>query len=107
MISVVDPCDVPVSVASSTLTSQEYTITDTAKTYQIPVFTANPAWCEITYTYTIADVSGDAAVSFNSVATDRTFTFSYAVDLLLSGASSTVYTITVTGAAGNITPVSG
>ena len=107
VITIVDPCDAPVSVTPSALTNQAYTITDTALPYQFPVYTADPVWCDITYTYTITDVSGDAAVSFNADATVRTFTFSYIADLLLSGAVSTDYTIEVTGTAGNITPTSG
>ena len=65
-ITIADPCDAPVSVVASTLTNQEYTITDDdAVPYTVPVYTADPAWCSIRYTYTITDVSGDAVLTFN------------------------------------------
>ena len=52
IIFVVDPCDNPVSVTPSTLQNQEYTITDNPSApYQIDVYTADPVWCDITYTY--------------------------------------------------------
>jgi len=101
-----DPCDEPVSIAPSVLDAQEYTITDTAKTYTIPVFISDPAWCAITYTYTVTDVSGSPAVSFNDDAMVRQFTFDYASDLLLCGATNTDYQISVTGTSGNVVPVS-
>jgi hypothetical protein len=53
VITIVDPCDAPVSVAGATLLAQSYTITSSVS-YTFPVFTADPAWCEITYTYTIS-----------------------------------------------------
>jgi len=36
IITIIDPCEKPVGLAASTLSAQEYTITDNAKTYQIP-----------------------------------------------------------------------
>ena len=65
IITIIDPCEKPVGLAASTLSAQEYTITDNAKTYQIPEFTSDPVWCDITYTYSITDLAGDEAVSFN------------------------------------------
>ena len=73
--------------------------------YQFPVYTADPAWCDIIYTYTINDSAGEAAFTFDDV--NQKFTFSYSADLLLSGPTSTDYTITVTGTSGNIVPASG
>ena len=61
-IVVIDPCDSPVSIIPSTLSDQEYTITQNKFTYQVPVYTSDPSWCEITYSYTITDFAGDAAV---------------------------------------------
>ena len=60
-ITIADPCDAPVSVVAATLTNQEYTITDDdAVPYTVPIYTADPAWCAIRYTYTITGVPGDA-----------------------------------------------
>ena len=72
-----------------------YTITDVADSYQIPPFTVDPAWCDITYTYTIAAPEGDQAVTFNADSADRTFTFENLQDLFLAGGNFTDYTITV------------
>ena len=89
-ITIADPCDAPVSVVASTLSNQEYTITDDdASPYTVPIYTADPAWCAIRYTYTITDVSGDAVLTFNDDPLTREFAFSYSADLLLSGADNT------------------
>ena len=87
----------------STLSAQEYTITQTAFTYQIPVYASNPTWCAIIYSYTIASAAGDAALTFNPAT--RTFTFSQVNDLTLSGSTMKDYVITVTGEAGITIPV--
>ena len=59
-ISVQDPCDSPVSVTPSVLTNQEYILTDLdTAPYTVPVYTADPSWCAIVYTYTVTDPSGD------------------------------------------------
>ena len=73
IITIIDPCDNPVSVTPSTLTTQEYTITQSSFTYQVPVYVSSPVWCAIGYTHTITDVAGDAALTFDP--TTRTFTF--------------------------------
>jgi len=72
IITIIDPCDEPVSVTASTLTDQEYTITDNVATYTVPVYTANPSWCAITYTYTIKDSEGNVVgnVSFDPLTFD-------------------------------------
>ena len=72
-VLVIDPCDIPVSLTASTLTDQEYTITQDLFTYQVPVYTVDPAWCAITYTYIITDPAGDAAVLFDD--STQIFTF--------------------------------
>ena len=101
-ISVEDPCDAPVGVTGSVLTDQEYTITETALVYAVPVYTSDPVWCDITYSYTITDTSGDAVLTFDPLT--QTFTFEEPTDVSLSGIDFIDYTITVTGEAGNITP---
>jgi hypothetical protein len=73
----------------------------------VPVYTADPVWCAITYNYSITTPDGDAAVTFDLTTTIRTFSFSQETDLSLSGATFKDYTITVTGQAGNVTPVQG
>ena len=73
------------------------------------MFTADPAWCAITYTYTITDSNGgDVTIaSFGPLSFDditRIFTIDYETDLNFSGPTSKTYTIEVTGTAGNVTP---
>ena len=68
----------------------------------MPVFTADPAWCEINYQYTISDTYADKALTFD--AATRTFTFEALDDLVLSGNIDKDYTVTVTGVTGNVTP---
>jgi len=99
-ITVADPCDAPKSVTQSALVAQQYTITDNAVTYTVPIFTVDPAWCEIIYSYAIDDTVANAAISFDAVA--RKFTFNYAADLSLCGATNKVYQIAVTGRSGPI-----
>ena len=72
-VTVIDPCDEPIRVTPSALVDQEYTITQNLFEYQIPVYTADPLWCVITYTYTITDTAGDEALTF--VQDSRTFSF--------------------------------
>ena len=100
VITVIDPCDKPASITAPALEAQEYTITDSAKTYQIPVFTPLPAWCDITYSYSVDVTAGDSAVSFNPDALERLLTFEYIADLSLCNLVSTDYTVTVSGEIG-------
>jgi hypothetical protein len=77
IITSVDPCDAPVSVTASILIPQSYTITDVAAPYTIPVYTAEPAWCEITYTSTIFTTAGDEVVAFGFDPAGPIFSFLY------------------------------
>jgi len=87
------------------LTNQEYTITQNAINYQVPVYTADPLWCEILYRYEITEISGDQAIqSFDNDPASRTFTFFNDNDLTLSTLTQKAYTVTVFGKSGNITP---
>ena len=75
------------------------------------MFTADPAWCAITYTYTITDSNGNNVIigTFSPLSFDditRVFTIDYETDLDFSGPASKTYTIEVTGAAGNVSPTS-
>ena len=65
-ITIIDPCDEPISVTASTLANQEYTITQSNLDYQVPPYVASPTWCEITYSYSIMGPAGDAALTFNA-----------------------------------------
>lgn len=65
-------------------------------------YTADPAWCAIVYTYTISAITDDSVVAFNDDPAIREFSFLYDSNLDLCGATSTAYTITVTGTSGNI-----
>ena len=91
VVTIADPCDAPVSVTASPLTAQEYTITDNPLIFQIPPFAADPVWCEIVYSYSITDISGDACVSFNADPSLLQFTLTYHADLNLSGPTSQNY----------------
>ena len=62
---IIDPCDEPVSLTASVLQDQEYTITDTVKSYTVPEYTPDPSWCGTSYSYTIDLAAGDDAIVFN------------------------------------------
>ena len=71
--------------------------------YQIPVFIADPDYCAVTYSYTITDSAGEAAiVLFNPDPSVREFTFGYSTDLDLCGPTSTEYNVTVIGEVGSV-----
>ena len=65
VISMVDPCDPPVSITSPGLTNQVYTITDdNATPYKHPDFVSDPVYCPIDYTYLETKLeAGDSAIS--------------------------------------------
>ena len=71
----------------------------------MPEYTADPAWCAITYDYSITNIMGDDALAFDPLT--RTFNFDQIDNLSLSGDLSTPYTITVTGTSGNVDETSG
>ena len=58
----------------------------------------------MTYTYSIIQSKGAAAVTFNPAESIRIFKFFFKDDLTLSGPEQLVYTITVVGQAGNDIP---
>ena len=77
-------------------------------TYTFDPFTADPAICDITYTYAVSDPAGDPVI-FSFDGATYTFTFDYSVDLapLVDPlAQFKYYTITVTGTTGLVTPSS-
>lgn len=67
------------------------------------VYTAEPSWCEIIYTYTISDPLGDTALTFDALT--QTFTFDKIDDLAPSGSAFIDYTVTMRGTSGNVIPV--
>ena len=75
-----------------------YTITDSYLAYQIPTFTTELNWCDVTYSYAVTEASGSSIVNFD-LAT-LTFTFEESENLILSGPNSKSYRITVTGKTG-------
>ena len=101
-ITVVDPCDDPVSMTSSVLTNQIYTITQNKISYTVPVYTADPEWCAIIYTYELTSIAADVAITFNSDSLIRKFDFHYITGLALSGTKKTDYVVKVTGTTGNV-----
>ena len=105
VVELLDPCDDPVSVTPSGLTDQEYTITQGAFDYVVPVYTADPLWCAIEYSYTISDTLGNSALTFDG--SSRAFTFFNFDDLAPAGLDFQDYTIAVRGTSGNVIPVFG
>ena len=86
-VTIVDPCENDATILSVGLQNQAYTITDTAKTYQMPEYVVKPTWCAITYTYTVTEAAGDGVITFDPDQTVRTFTFNNIADLAISGPS--------------------
>ena len=87
------------------LEDQEYILTSKSVDYNFDAFSIDPSICDITYTYSLAEVTGNPVVSvFDS--DSRTFTFEYNPDLdpLFDRlALFKDYTVTVTGTAGLVT----
>ena len=83
-VTLVDPCDPPTSLTAATLTNQEYTITDTTKTYTHPEWTIVPSYCPFAYTYDIADITNVSGVKAISQ-TGKIFSTYYAENLLPLG----------------------
>lgn len=100
-------CISPATFSASALADQEYFLTDAFLDYIFAPFSVDPAYCAITYTHSVSDpTQGDTVVTFNDVS--RTFTFDHTagltplVDPLLTLKD---FTVTVSGTAGLITPV--
>ena len=75
-IVVEDPCNPPVSLTSQGLVNQTYVITHATQTYTHAAFVADPAYCEIEYTYSQTTFTNDngAQASAISPATATTST---------------------------------
>ena len=68
------------------------------------MYTPDPSWCAVAYSYTIDIAAGNDAITFDDDPASRLFTFDNISDLALSGATSLSYQITVTGQTGNTVP---
>ena len=73
-------CPTPISFDASVLVDQEYTLTGTSVDYIFDAFSIDPSVCDITYTYSLTEATGDPVVSVFDGAT-QTFTFDYTADL--------------------------
>ena len=65
-ITIVRSCDNPQTLDAPTFTDQEYTITETAKTYTVPAFTYTPTFCDLVYSFSVSAPEGQFAINFNS-----------------------------------------
>ena len=99
-ITLLDPCDPPVSVDRVPLTNQSYRIGDPSATpYTHPNFVVSPDFCPLTYTYSETTLlDGSTAIS----RTDKTFTFSYDME----SAIDQTQTVTITAKSDSKYPTS-
>ena len=89
VVTLVDPCDGPVSVTPAGLTDQAYTITQTDfADYTHPDFTVDPSYCPLTYTYVVTDLPNSSSAITGTAIADTTtaidkevFAFLYDADL--------------------------
>lgn len=68
------------------------------------IYTVDPAWCEIIYSYQIDDTAAKVAINFDPVA--RLFKFKYSDDLNLCDSTSKDYIIAFKGKSGPVEPQS-
>ena len=99
----INSCENPVALAAPSLVDQEYTITQNSVVYQIPVFTVDPAWCDIIYSFTVTEPNGQLAITFDANMDQRIFTFDNVDSVALAGEIFKDYTVTVTADAGIVT----
>jgi len=93
VLTVLDPCDPPISLTAAALTDQVYTITDTEHPdYTHPDYTIVPPFCPFRYTYSTTTIlsTGDSAIT----RADKTFSFFY--DQPISDYTAAVQVTTVT-----------
>ena len=83
IVTVSDPCDSPTRVTASTLSNQEYTITQETSNYTIPAFVSDPDFCQIEYSFIISDALVENTLTFDPET--LTFYFFEPSDLLVSG----------------------
>ena len=91
------------------LTNQEVTITqDDYPDYTHPIFSIDPSYCPLTYTYSVSDLSnGNSAITGTSITdTDlekdkQTFSFYYDADITPVYPSAQTQTVQVTATSGS------
>ena len=102
-----DPCDDP-TVTAVGLTNQEITITqDDYPDYTHPIFTIDPSYCPLTYTYTVSNLSnGNSAITGTSITDTATeidkqsFSFYYDADITPVFPTAQTQTVQVTATSG-------
>ena len=102
-VTVINSCENPKSLTASTLTDQEYTITDAEKKYVVPLFTIDPSWCDVVYSFSVEEPEGQFAVKFSADQNVREFTFFNDDRISLAASSEKRYTITVKAVSGIVT----
>ena len=77
-ITLLDPCDPPVSIESPGLDDQLYLLTAKQESYEHPDFIVTPSYCPIYYSYVIQSLAaGDSAITQPYTEGDTTFTIYY------------------------------
>jgi len=67
-VTLIDPCGPPNSITTSAFTDQQITVTQNDyPDYTHPAFVSDPAYCPITLTYNIADITGVANVGKSAI----------------------------------------
>lgn len=61
-VTIVDPCDSPISLTASVFEAQVYTVTQDKVEYQVPRFTPEPSWCDVSYSHQVSDALAALAV---------------------------------------------
>ena len=54
-VEIVQACPIVTSFTASAPLDQNYTITDSQLTYEVPAFTVDPPFCEVIYSFTVKD----------------------------------------------------
>ena len=91
-ITLVDPCDSPVSLSPIVLTDQRYTITDVMKSYTHDDVVADPVYCPVRYEYSIEKLANGNEPVTQTV--DKQIDIYYTADL--TPLDETPLTVTVT-----------
>lgn len=102
-VTVINSCENPVSLQAPTLENQEYTITGGLVTYTVPIFTVDPDWCDIIYSFEVTDPTGQNAITFDANMDQRIFTFFNDNDIALANNDFKDYIVKVKAHAGIVT----
>jgi len=78
-VTVVDPCDPPVSLGTISTPDKTYTLGDNAESFAPDQFTIDPTYCPVDYVYSIPSLAnGNNPITI--VENTRTFTIDYIAD---------------------------